>query len=404
MNNPKNVFIKLCACSVMLASIFITSCFIPTEEQKLEEENSRLIQLQENKPVDGNISKDGQVRKFSFQVIKGTRYFIYLNDVNDGDKTKTANVGMIISHSDGTYICNDYGNVGNCYTEPYTFSAAASGLVTITVASYRDYYGWEQGSGTFGIKYTSRAEYDVLEEGSWFDDSIIAEGQTNKYIVQGKDKTRYFIYLADKDAGSALTNKTANIGLKIILSDGTYICDNYGNASNCYTYPYSFVTTSNQTIKIITASYRDYYGWEQGIGTYALRYTTRPEYDELPVGDWVDDSILTDGQINKYTINVIEGKTYQIYLNDIDAGSGITNKTANMGLKIFYSIESNVDLPVICDSYSNASKCYNTPYSFTAKSDGTVVIAAASYRDYYGWEQGTGTYAIKYTVTEPDNM
>lgn len=402
MNKPKNVFVKLCACSVMLASIFITSCFIPTAEQKLEEENSRIITLEENKPVDGTISKDGQIRKYSFQVIKGSRYFIYLNDTSDGDRTKTADAGMIISHSDGTTICSNYRNAEKCYTKPFTFSAAASGVVTITVASYYN-YDWERGTGTFGIKYTSRSEYDMLEEGIWFDDKIIAEGQTNKYIVQGQDKTRYFIYLADTDAGSAITNKTADVGLKIFLSDGTYICDNYNTTSNCYVYPYSFVTTNNQTIKIIAASYYNY-DWERGIGSYAIRYRTRPEYDSLLVNEWVDDDIITSGQINKYKIDVIEGNTYKIYLNDIDAGSGITNKTANIGLKIFYSVESNVSIPVICDSYSSASVCYNTPYSFTAKSDGTVVIAAASYRDYSGWEQGTGTYAIKYTVTEPDNM
>lgn len=401
MNNPKNVFIKLCACSVMLASIFITSCFIPTEEQKLEEENSRIITLEENKPVDGTISKDGQIRKYSFQVIKGSRYFIYLNDSSDGDRTKTADAGMIISHSDGTTICSNYRNSDNCYAKPFTFSAAASGVVTITVASYYN-YDWERGTGTFGIKYTSRPEYDMLEEGIWFDDKIIAEGQTNKYIVQGQDKTRYFIYLADTDAGSAITNKTADVGLKIFLSDGTYICDNYNTTSNCYVYPYSFVTTNNQTIKIIAASYYNY-DWERGIGSYAIRYRTRPEYDSLLVNEWVDDDIITSGQINKYKIDVIEGNTYKIYLNDIDAGSGITNKTANIGLKIFYSVESNVSLPVICDSYSSASVCFNTPYSFTAESDGTVVIAAASYYNY-NWERGTGTYAIKYTVTEPDNM
>ena len=401
MNKQKNLFVESCACSVLLGCLFITSCFFPTEEQILEEENSHIIALQEKKTADSQFTKDGQIRKFSINVTKGTRYFIYLNDVNDGDGTKTANVGMIISHSDGTTICNNYDDAGNCYTKPFTFLASSNGTVTISVASHRDYYGWEQGTGTYAIKYTTRPEYDELLEGIWQDDNIISEGQTNKYLIHGKEKTRYFIYLEDTDAGNAITSKTANIGLKILLSDGTYICNDYSNASDCYACPYSFLTTNNDLITIIAASHRDYYGWEQGIGTYALKYTTRPEYDELPVNEWVDDSIITNGQINKYTIDVTKGNTYQIFLEDTDAGSAITSKTANIGLQIFYTKESNVDNLVICNNYSNASNCFSTPYSFTAQSTGTVIIAAASHRDFYGWEKGTGTYAIKYTVTQP---
>ncbi len=402
MNKSKKLFVKLCVSSAILVALFITSCVFPTtEEQKIEERVSQVTALQENIPADGQFTKDGQVKKFTIKVTKGNRYFIYLNDVNDGNGTKTADVGMIISHSDGTKICNNYGDAGNCYTKPLTFLASSTGTVTISVASHRDYYGWEQGTGTYAIKYTTRPEYDELSEGLWQDDSIIAEGQTNKYYIQGKEKTRYFIYLEDTDAGNAMTNKTANMGLKILLSDGTYICNDYSNASDCYACPYSFITTNDNSITIIAASHRDYYGWEQGIGTYALKYTTRPEYDELPVNEWVDDSIITNGQINKYTIDVTKGNTYQIFLEDTDAGSAITSKTANIGLQIFYTKESNADNLVICNNYSNASNCFSTPYSFTAQSTGTVIIAAASHRDYYGWEQGTGTYAIKYTVTQP---
>ena len=396
MNKSKKLFVKLCVSSAILAALFITSCVFPTtEEQKIEERVSQVTALQENIPTDGQFTKDGQVKKFTIKVTKGNRYFIYLNDVYDGDGTKTADVGMIVSHSDGTKICNNYGDAGNCYTKPLTFLASSTGTVTISVAS--NYYGWEKGTGTYAIKYTTRPEYDELSEGLWQDDSIIAEGQTNKYYIQGKNKTRYFIYLEDTDAGNAITSKTANIGLKILRSDGTYICDNYSNASDCYACPYSFLSTNDNSITIIAAS--NYYGWEKGIGTYALRYTTRPEYDELPVNKWVDDSIITNGQINKYTIDVTKGNTYQIYLEDIDAGSAITTKTANIGLQIFYTKESNVGNSVICNNYSSASNCFTTPYSFTAQSDGTVIIAAAS--NYYGWEKGTGTYAIKYTVIKP---
>ncbi len=400
MNKSKSLFVKFCAFSVVLGSLLFSSCVIPTEDQKIEEENARETTLQPDSWFSGRFSKDGQVKKFSFFVTAGNRYFIYLNDSGDGDKTKTADVGMEVSHTDGTAISVSYSSASDCYTKPLTFLASSSGKISITVASYLSYNGWEKGTGTYAIKYTSRPEYDLLIEKEWTDDLIIAEGQTNKYAIPGKENTRYFIYINDTDAGSAMSTKTANIGLRIFINNETIICDKYDYASNCYTYPYTFVTTSNDTIRIIAASYRDYYGWEQGTGTYALRYTTRPEYDELPVGEWVDDTIVTDGQINKYTIDVIKGNTYKIYLNDIDAGSGVTKKTANVGLKIYYDPDSDVDFFTICDDYGKASNCFSPPYSFEAEYDATVIISAASYRDYYGWELGTGSYAIKYTVAE----
>ena len=403
MRKVNSLSVLLYVCSIVLSSLFITGCFIPTTEEKKEAEETKEIARitalsSTNEWVSGNFTKEGQVKVYTLHVTKGTRYFIYLNDSSDGDSTKTANVGMKISHDDGTVICNYYGDADNCFSKPFSFSASNNGVVTISVAAY--YYGWEKGTGTYGIKYNSRPEYYILDkelwEKNWFEDLIISTGQTNKYIIPATERTRYFIYLEDVDAGNAMTQKTANIGLKILYSDGTYICENYSDASNCFSNPFTFVNTSYDSITIIAAA--DYYGWEKGTGTYAIKYTTRPEYDELPADKWVDDTIITKGQINKYTINVNKGKTYKIYLDDIDAGSSITEKTANIGLKIFFDKDSNVDNPVICDSYSNASNCYNKPYTFTAHGNGTIIIAAAA--DYYGWERGTGTYAIKYSVVE----
>ena len=516
MKKSKNLSL-LCACSVMLASLFITSCIFPTEEQKIAEEISKITELTTpNEWYHGRFTSDSQVKRYTLQVTRGNRYFIYLNDSEDGDKSKTADVGMKIYHIDGTKICENYNYASKCYTSPFSFSASGNGVVTIEVASYAN-YNWENGTGTYAIKYTSRKEVFQLEEGIWKDDIILSSGQTNKYTIQATGKTRYFIYLDDIDSGSAGNNKTADMGLKILHSDGTYICKEYSGVDKCFANPFTFVTTNREEITIIAASHANYnwengtgtyaikyasrpeydelpvdedgwvddsiiangqinkyklsvtkktryfiylddidagsagnnktadmglkilysdgtviskdyhdadkcfatpytfvatnndvitiiaasytnYNWENGTGTYAIRCTSRSEYDELPPDEWVNDKIISNGQVNKYTIDVTEGKTYSIYLNDIDAGTS-TSKTADMGLKIFYDSSSNVDNPYICDQYSKADNCYSTPYTFTAPSDGTIVIVAASYANY-NWETGTGTYAIKYTVAE----
>lgn len=344
--------------------------------------------LVEGEWTDGTISKKGQTNKYTIEVTEGTRYFIYLNNGCEGDGTKTGETGLKIYHSDGTAISSSYRNVENCWEKPFTFRATSDGTVTITAAAY--YYGWEEGAGTYAIKYTSRPEYDVLFEGQWKDDKIIANGQTNKYLIEVSEKTRYFIHLNDIDDGDG--TKTADMGLKIYHNDGTTISGSYSSVQDCWKKPFTFLASGSGTITITAAAYD--YGWEEGVGTYAIKYATRPEYDTLYAGEWKDDSIITDGQTNKYLINVIEGTQYFIYLNDKYEGDG--SKTANeIGLKIMYTQDSNSDNPVICSSYSNACKLYSKPYPFTAPSTGTVAITAASYAS--GWERGIGTYAIKYT-------
>lgn len=377
---------------VLAFGLVLTGCDFKTDEEKEAEEMARETALVEGQWTDGNFSKEGQIKKFTFTVTKGRRYFIWLNDSDEGDRTKTANVGLKISHEDSTVICDNYDNASVLYTKPLTFSASSTGTVTITAAA--ELWGWERGTGTYAIKYTSRAEIDALSEGVWKDDTIIATGQTNKYSIAAIEKTRYFIWLDDTDAGSGVTTKTANVGVTISHSDGTTICDSYDNASSLYARPYTFTTTRSDTITIIAAA--ELWGWERGTGTYAIKYTSRPEYDVLTKGVWKDDDIITPGQTNKYSISVIRGTTYAIYLNDTDAGSGVTDKTANVGLKIFYSDASYTGDPFICDNYDSASNLYTQPYTFTASSTGTVTITAAA--ELWGWENGTGTYAIKYDV------
>lgn len=367
------------------------------EEENSDSESS----LTEGEWTDGKISKDGLIKKYTFTVSEWTRYFIFMNNAWNGDDKKSAYTGIKISHSDGTTISSSYSNVTSCYTKPVTFLSTSSGTITITLACNSSSSGWssnwEKGTGTYAVKYTSRQNCITLSKGEWKDDDIIAVGQTNKYSVTVTDKTRYFIWLNDVDAGSGITTKTANVGLKISHSDDTVICNNYNNASSLYSKPYTFTATSDGTITITAAAF--YSGWEKGTGTYAIRYDSRPEYDTLSAGEWKDDSIIATRQINKYSIDVTQGKTYSIYLNDTDAGSGVTNKTANVGLKIFYDQNSYTDNPIICGSYDNASSLYSKPYKFTAASTGTITITAAAYGGD-GWETGTGTYAIRYTVSD----
>ena len=399
----KRRFVRALPLFAVVLGLVLAGCMLGPDEN----EGSGGTSLVEGEWKDGSITKEGQLKKYSISVTKGARYFIWLNDSDDGDRTKDADVGLKISHEDGTVICSNYSNASSLYTKPFTFSASSTGTVTITAAAHSSGWGggsWEEGTGTFAIKYTSRPEFDEISEGEWKDDNIIATGQTNKYTFSASEKTRYFIYLDDTDAGSGITTKTADAGLKISHSDGTIICNDYGSASYLYSQPYTFVSSNYGTITITTAAHSSGWGggsWEEGTGTYAIKYTSRPEYITLPKDEWYEDDIITKGQTNKYYIPVTAGESYSIYLDDTDAGSGITTKTANVGLKIFYNGGT-----VICNDYGSASALYTQPYTFTAPTTGTITITAAAYSGSWvsgSWETGTGTYAIRYIIADSES-
>ncbi|MBD5406713.1 MAG: hypothetical protein HDR56_03730 [Treponema sp.] len=226
--------------------------------------------LSESVWTDGKISKDGQTNEYHIAVSEGSRYFIYMNNAWDGDKTKSAYTGLKISFSDGTMICSQYGNADELYAKPYTFTVSRAGVVTITAASYRNYSGWEKGTGTYAIKYTSRPGYDTLSEGEWKEDKIIAGGQTNNYRIAVSEGARYFIYMNNARDGDGI--KSAQTGLKITHSDGTKINGDYNNATKLFSAPYTFIASSTGTVTITVAASSGFL-WEKGTGTYAIKYT-----------------------------------------------------------------------------------------------------------------------------------
>lgn len=254
------------------------------------------------------------------------------------------------------------------------------------------------GSGNSSGNEGSSQGVPVLVEGAWTDGTISKDGQTDRYSINVAARTRYFIHLNDIDDGDG--TKTADIGLKIYHSDGTTISGNYSSVQDCWKKPFTFLASGSGTITITAAAYAS--GWEHGVGTYAIKYTTRPEYDTLYEGVWKDDSIIVPGQTNKYSITVQKGMKYFIWLND--AGDGNGTKTADVGLKIVYSQEYHNENSVICGSYGDADCLWSKPFIFEAPIDGVIIITTAativnnSIWHNYKWGEHTGTYAIKYTA------
>lgn len=254
----------------------------------------------------------------------------------------------------------------------------------------------------FGCEFGEEENSDSknsLTEGEWTDGKISKDGLIKKYTFTVSEWTRYFIFM--NNAWNGDDKKSAYTGIKISHSDGTIISSSYGSVTSCYTKPLTFVSANSGTVTMIMACSSSSSGWSndwgKGIGTYAIKYNSRPEYITLSENEWHEDDILTNDHTNKYYISVTEGTRYNIYINDAWNGDG--TKKAYIGLTIKYTQDSNASNPTICSSYSNAMKLYDKPYTFTASGTGTIIITAACNSSSSGrfsdWEKGTGTYAIR---------
>ena len=116
------------------------------------------IRLTENTWADGRIiSKSGGWSNvhYSFSVTSGTTYYVWWNDSNDGDSTKTADISVsaYYTDTDNNYGGSLFSSQVSGWTSPRTFRATTSGTIRISVGlSYRS-GGYTE--GTFAIAYSS---------------------------------------------------------------------------------------------------------------------------------------------------------------------------------------------------------------------------------------------------------
>ena len=100
--------------------------------------------LIEDSETDGNLPNRSDVNWYNFNVTLGETYYIYLNDSDEGDGTKTGEVGYSAWYSDGKNIFSrDYG-----YYYPKYFTAEKTGVVYLRVTP-------EWHTGTYSIMYTT---------------------------------------------------------------------------------------------------------------------------------------------------------------------------------------------------------------------------------------------------------
>jgi hypothetical protein len=100
--------------------------------------------------LDGNLTSTTNAVWYSFSVISGTTYRIWVNDSYQGNDTKTAEVNISAQHSNGTSY--SISNQSGSWDTSQSITPSASGTVYIKVYPYS---ATSKNIGTYGIAYST---------------------------------------------------------------------------------------------------------------------------------------------------------------------------------------------------------------------------------------------------------
>jgi DNA polymerase III delta prime subunit len=330
--------------------------------------------LKNNQWENGNITVSVMENWYSFSVISGTDYYLWLNNYYHGDGTKTLEGKARVFYSNGDLI-----KVYPDWDYSDGFTASSSEMVHVIV-----YPNSSRDVGTYGIVYsTSRSRRPDWQPPSnptplainqWEDvTDPVREGWYSFSVTGG---TQYYLWLNGLFLGDG--TKTMNGRVSAFYSNGEPIFTvNY----SAWDRPVSFTASFKDTVYVRVYPYP--YGGNE-TGTYSIVYSTgsiRPDWEHpssyiaLENDEWEDGNITESIKENWYSFSVKSGVQYYLWVNDRYKGDDSTKTTA-VNASAFYD---NGDMIVTATIYS-----YDWPLNFTAHLTGTVYIRVYGDRGTYG--------------------
>jgi len=332
----------------------------------------------------------GQTKDYFINVTKGNLYFIRWEDSATGNRNKTCDIVVSAKYDNGADVFLEetsnnvkvsFNRKDSGYDSPHLFISDRDGSVKITVAGYYNSY-----FGTYSLRYFSREGGETaLKEGDWTSGELEANYQINSYTLEVKKDNYYFIWLNRSGSSYGNGTKTGDVVVSAKYRTGSSSDAPFNREYNMWRTPYLFIATRDDVVILDVNGYYNSYK-----GTYELRYTTREGgIRALTDGKWYDDVITANKQVNQYSFNVEQGKTYYVWLNRSGSSYGNSTKTGDMKASLEYETGSSSDAP-----FMNEYNLYNTPKSFTAVRTGKVILSIQGYYDSY-----VGTYAIAYRTT-----
>jgi hypothetical protein len=304
------------------------------------------IPLTENKWEDGEITSSAAEKEiwYSFDVTNGTTYYVWWNDRDSGDNTKTLDVRV------DAYYINDssifYG-VDSGWNTAQSFKANSTGKVKLRV------YPYSGGNGTFAITYST-----INTRPTPYTVTFNSNGGSGTPPASQTVNTGSSITLPD--AGSLSKSGCTFAGWSTAASGGTY-----------YKKGDSYTVKNNITLYAVWISALT------GDGTKANPF-------QLNANTWAD-GVITPNTANKeiwYSFVVTQDTTYYVWWND--SHNGDDSKTLIIKVSAYYSDDSNI--------FEDTVDKFDTPKSITASLNDTVKIKVQPFNS--GSDNSTGTFAI----------
>ena len=354
--------------------------------------------------ANGEILDKDQEVWYSFQVTAGKTYYVWWNDKDQGDGTKTGDVVVAAKYkSSGSVIfgslTSDY-SYNSGWNTPRPFTAASNDTIIIRVIPYGRS---ATNIGSYSIAYSTdnfRPGLAVpLSANRWTDGEITSGSGMDWYSFNVKAGETYKVWWNERGYYGDGT-KTGDVVVVAFNSDRTIIFGDtfFDNINSAWDTPASFTAASTGTVYL---SVRPYNNSSYGTGTYAITYSTgtaRPSLEpfiippgtvQLSAGIWADGEITNENGSDWYSFSITAGTKYYVWWNDSKQGDGYKNGDVTVAAWF----ENGTTL----FGYNNTiiDSGWNTPASFTAASNGKAYIRVIAYnRD----SASIGTYGIVFST------
>jgi hypothetical protein len=232
---------------------------------------------------DGNLSDADSTDWYTIAVTSGESYWLWWNDRNYGNSTKTGDIKVTILTNESSYLITD--RHSSWTTNIATFEASYTGTVYIKVEPWNNtsYFG------TYGIVYnTSNARPTVpfsipatpLTENKWENGELLDKNSSDVYSISVTSDTTYRLWWNERNSNAG---KTADVQIRVLSNEGLDL-DVTGSTDTSWNgIPPSFTPTFTGTayVRVTLSSTTNY------PGTYGIVYATgasatRPEVPTTP--------------------------------------------------------------------------------------------------------------------------
>jgi hypothetical protein len=328
---------------------------------------------------DRTLSAASDIEWFSFDVIAGETYRIWWND--DGsyspkDKTAEVLVSAWYFSSKAIIMNNVRSGYYDGWRDSEPFTPTVNGTVYIKVVPASNYYGTIYYTGTYGIVYSKNSTRPPKDSATLL--SINANGTSGTpttTLTLTFDKEVYALSPIDiiltpttnsifGVKKGALTNVGAIYTLEVNAAEDLTVSVTPSEV-------YSITPDSTLAVPILVSI------WGDGGASIPV----------LPINKWEDGAVSAASKEHWYRLNLSAGTQYSLWWND-DNYYAPGNKTGQVEVSAWYFNSKTV---ILKDAYSNSSRGWAGPSSFTpAANDTVVLVKVVLYSDYYG------TYGIAY--------